>query len=796
MASALLPSDLVFRAFTQSGTFGPLAGGWLYFYAAGTNTPQAAYSDHTGATALANPLQLDANGQANFWLKSGLTYKINLVDSALAQQTGWPVDNIAGDTTAAAIAALAGADGAGLIGYQNPVFGAAVRTLEAKASDILNAADFPSLTEAVTAIGSDPMTILVSSAVAIADDLTIPANIAIEVLGSGVITVPDGKRLTINGHFTAPRTMAFESTLHAVNCTAYVSGNHMYVTAVASGVISAGHVVLGIAGAPPGTLIGQIAAGTSGGVGDYYLNNPLDLVASQTVTMEGPSVIFGPGAVECALPEWFGAIAGDDEKDNSDAFKQAVYSMPWGGRLRVPAGKYMVMAPTVLHGGIVVEGDSQADAWQGSPPNSAAVPAFIWLGTGGIAAFIIGGGQSNVQIRNIAISSDTAPGNTPPGTGTKGIEISGHYPAFIWNGAIEHCSFYALDTNVIVNDTWAGNTTYRGNPAEYPSVTSSYSDWSVAPFSYRNNSSFYSGIGIQFNTNNADGWNLEDSTFFVAPDGAGVKILRCGYLKMDNCFGGGAAIDHNILLHIVADGDGSLDTIVLDNCQGETLTQFIKLDNTSTNTWVTEIIARNCIWQMGAEVYLGAMCAFISEKNQVIANVYRDAPGCTIDSTHDKFDSGYHILPLGNADDTSYIRTMIPGFSPDTNFPGITLAGRVTIYGTEAPATGTWNVGDRCINSAPASGHPVAWVCATAGTFGTLSGVTGSITSGTALLTVNSTTGLIPGGRITIAGVSGTKIIKNITDLVVTLDSNANATVSTAAVAYAVPVFGSEGNLP
>lgn len=116
--------------------------------------------------------------------------------------------------------------------------------------------------------------------------------------------------------------------------------------------------------------------------------------------------------------------------------------------------------------------------------------------------------------------------------------------------------------------------------------------------------------------------------------------------------------------------------------------------------------------------------------------------------------------------------------------------------GTAAPTAGTWAVGRRVINAVPTVGQPKAWICTVEGTMGTLSGVTGSITSGTAALTVNTTTGLTVGNYITIAGVTGTKkIIAIVADLVVTLDSNADATVSDAAVAYSNGTWVSEGNL-
>ena len=99
MTSALFPQSYIFRAFTQSGTLAPLAGGLLYFYQAGTTTPQDAYTDPSGATPVANPLALDANGVATFCLLSGKNYKISLTDSLGVVQDGYPVDNITADPT-------------------------------------------------------------------------------------------------------------------------------------------------------------------------------------------------------------------------------------------------------------------------------------------------------------------------------------------------------------------------------------------------------------------------------------------------------------------------------------------------------------------------------------------------------------------------------------------------------------------------------------------------------------------------------------------------------------------------
>jgi hypothetical protein len=60
----------------------PLANGQLFTYAAGTSTPQATYTDSTGATSNPNPVILDARGEAPVWLTGGQGYKFVLQDYA------------------------------------------------------------------------------------------------------------------------------------------------------------------------------------------------------------------------------------------------------------------------------------------------------------------------------------------------------------------------------------------------------------------------------------------------------------------------------------------------------------------------------------------------------------------------------------------------------------------------------------------------------------------------------------------------------------------------------------------
>ena len=60
-----------------------LVGGLIYTYAANSSTPLATYTDESGATPQANPIVLDARGEAanSIWLTEGNSYKLRLFDA-------------------------------------------------------------------------------------------------------------------------------------------------------------------------------------------------------------------------------------------------------------------------------------------------------------------------------------------------------------------------------------------------------------------------------------------------------------------------------------------------------------------------------------------------------------------------------------------------------------------------------------------------------------------------------------------------------------------------------------------
>jgi hypothetical protein len=81
-----------FRGFANDGT--PLAGGLLWSYAAGTNTPLVTYQDPGQVSPNANPVVLNARGEAPVFLPPNVAYKFLLTDSLGNTIPGWPIDNL------------------------------------------------------------------------------------------------------------------------------------------------------------------------------------------------------------------------------------------------------------------------------------------------------------------------------------------------------------------------------------------------------------------------------------------------------------------------------------------------------------------------------------------------------------------------------------------------------------------------------------------------------------------------------------------------------------------------------
>ena len=85
-------------AFAEDANGVPLAGALLYFYATGTSTPQATYSDQALSTPNTNPVVANASGIfPSIFLSSSPAYKVTLTDSNNVQQ--WTADPVGPSVT-------------------------------------------------------------------------------------------------------------------------------------------------------------------------------------------------------------------------------------------------------------------------------------------------------------------------------------------------------------------------------------------------------------------------------------------------------------------------------------------------------------------------------------------------------------------------------------------------------------------------------------------------------------------------------------------------------------------------
>lgn len=108
----------------------PLAGGKLYFYATGTSTPLATYSDSVLSVPNDNPVVADSTGVWDDIYLTAADYKVNLTTSAGVQIAGFPVDPVSGVIASTSSTFLASGTGA------------VSRTVSSKLGDVISAKDF------------------------------------------------------------------------------------------------------------------------------------------------------------------------------------------------------------------------------------------------------------------------------------------------------------------------------------------------------------------------------------------------------------------------------------------------------------------------------------------------------------------------------------------------------------------------------------------------------------------------------------------------------------------------------
>lgn len=116
-------------------------------------------------------------------------------------------------------------------------------------------------------------------------------------------------------------------------------------------------------------------------------------------------------------------------------------------------------------------------------------------------------------------------------------------------------------------------------------------------------------------------------------------------------------------------------------------------------------------------------------------------------------------------------------------------------YFASAPASGTWNAGDRYWLTAPSAGSTPGGICTTSGTYTAIT-ATGDSSSGSAIISnISSMSNICVGMYVTHSGFTGTRKVTQLGTNSVTLDANATSTQVGASISVANPVFKNMASL-
>jgi hypothetical protein len=351
--------------------------------------------------------------------------------------------------------------------------------------------------------------------------------------------------------------------------------------------------------------------------------------------------------------------------------------------------------------------------------------------------------------------------NTVLGTPSLSCVVSGNTvkgsAGRVKSGGSSAIIVFGKNHSVFGNDLTAEDNTGFANTGEIIGVYASGKDISITG----NNVNYgdvanASGIFSQYDNSGLNGFNTENNTVVgnvVRASHTGINSGDAGVYKYtisDNTvtstgYGGTTSLG----LYLTAyGGASSLPTPVFGKVTGNTLIS----ESSST-------ISVNC--------YTADRILFSNNSIKGVRN--RDI------ATEGSTNNGA-IIGAGNQTDGLHSLGSAYTISP----------GGVNYFST--PAYGTWYTNE--VATGNDGTNYIEFICTAGGTMGTLSGVTGSISSGSATLTVNNALlGVWEGVYITIAGVAGTKRVIGVSGNTVTLDSTAGATVSGAAVSYSPATF-------
>ncbi len=460
----------------------------------------------------------------------------------------------------------------------------------------------------------------------------------------------------------------------------------------------------------------------------------LSITAGKTITINGPfsagtyqvfsttgTVIFGSLATKEVLPHWWGGV-GDANTDNYAAFAAAIASLPNGGKIYIPAGRYKLTDELAVHSGLTIKGAGHVNYYYGVPSGSET-PTFLYQDTNSKAIFTLAG-VSEIHLSDMSLSANPNP-TTSPHASRIGIDMESSGADGLFTVTIDRITFYDLDKGISVNDTTAPNT----------------SDWNASPVTIRDCTFYACGDGIYFNTNNADAWLIMNTNFYVTDNSNGVYIVRSGFVTMISCAGGGwdASPINRVWLRV----DDVMDNIQLINCQCENTTYMMVVEGSTADVY-RPITFNGCIVE--DDIYLNRSCHFISIASRYTNQVYAHGDNIKIDTFADTFSSdavGFQLLGANTRINNSLRAS---AYSATPGLPdGTVLNGRTELFTSHTyPTTGLYAAGDLSWNNNPGAYKYAGWVCE----FALVTALNGGEPSGETSMVVDSGAGTLDGDII------------------------------------------------
>jgi hypothetical protein len=793
--------------FDDSGN--PLTGGKVYTYAAGTTTPLATYTSYTGATPNANPIILDAAGRTpqQIWSTEGLLYKYVITTSADVLIRTW--DNIGGSIVASDLAQdLANTSdntkGDALVGFKQSnssgfLTGATARTVNDKLQESLSVKDFGAVGNGIAddttaiqaAINIGKSVFFPGGQYKITASLT-PSATYQTFFGAGDATIVQGAK-NINC-FTVSNSEGI--TIRNLN---FQGGNG----ALTEDDYEANHAVYGVSALNLTIENCRIY--------QFYMCG-IQLRQQKNVLI-ADNFIYGnwygdPSASDITL---YNAVSNGSNVIIRNNFclsnnSQGVYISALGGDRDV-----------IITGNVV---NTLNNVWQeqtdystnmGTPPAVKFSNTLLYRRNGIVASYA-GDTEGKVIISNNIIRNTMWNGvyrnNTNDTIG----------PVIVTSNIISMTSL-GLETNGLsagINFVFTGNScvvannliTNVGSATSGPKAAIQFAGQGTisSAFLISNNTAKNCGYGVYAYSKAIKELSITGNSFYdmsvqglYLAYGGGSVSDYCSVQVTNNYiekFAGTTSQQAGIFLSftavvppIIADINGN--TVDADGVGGFGISFTLPVSSVNTNEQLT--IRNNTIMNVvtagvQSTAYLDARMFNLKLKD----NVFYDCPiayniGSQLDASR-----GFVVVEGGNFYN---VTTKLGAFGA---FATLRFGKWVTdtiavVYDSALPTTGRWYRGDRVEYNTPSAGGNAGAICVTSGQFGTLSGVTANTTSGSATITVNSSTDLYVGMTVTIAGVTGAKEIASVSTTTVVLTSTCDATTVGAAVANNTPVLKTYG---